>query len=133
MSIRSAFYSFGRSLKLKFDDLRAIREDYLKDSDVEIALENVLVLWLDQKYDVKKHGLPCWRALVKAVDSEAGGNNHELAVKIASNHRIGNDNEYLHGCMYALVKSTLLHPHGMKPPHFNQIKYDIVIIIYLNS
>ena len=103
VSIRSAFYSFGRSLKLKFDDLRAIREAYLKDSDVEIALENVLVLWLDQKYDVESHGPPCWRALVKAVDSEAGGKNHELAVKIASKHLIGNCI-----CM-ALVKFPQLH------------------------
>ena len=103
VSIRSAFYSFGRSLKLKFDDLRAIREAYLKDSDVEIALENVLVLWLDQKYDVAMHGLPCWRALVKAVDSEAGGKNHELAMKIASKHLIGNCI-----CM-TLVKFPQLH------------------------
>ena len=47
------------------------------------------VTWLQGSYNVQKFGPPTWRMLVKAVDSPAGGNDHNLAKKIASNHPVG--------------------------------------------
>ena len=88
LSIESRFYSLGRSLNLKIADLRKIRDEHSSESD---ALEDVLLLWLNQKYDVKKHGPPTWRMLVEAVDKKSGGDNHELAKQIAINHQAGSN------------------------------------------
>ena len=87
VSLQALYYQLGRSLRLKISDLRAIRKG---ESDFELALEDVLLLWLQQKYvDVERFGPPTWRMLVEAVDKKTGGNNHELAKRIASNHPTG--------------------------------------------
>ena len=89
ISIQSKFYDLGRSLRLEIRDLTAIRDAYPSDSDSVRALEDVLLLWLDRKYNAEKYGHPTWRMLVAAVDKETGGNNHELAKKIADQHPAG--------------------------------------------
>ena len=89
ISIQSKFYDLGRSLRLKIHDLKRICEAYPNESDSERALEDVLLLWLDQKYDAEKYGRPTWRMLVTAVDKETGGNDHELARMIADQHPAG--------------------------------------------
>jgi hypothetical protein len=71
---------------LKIADLRKIRDEQSSESD---ALEDVLLLWLNKKYDEKKHGPPTWRMLVEAVNNKSGGNNYELAKQIALNHQTG--------------------------------------------
>ena len=83
ISIRSKFYALGLSLRLDIPKLRAIRDSGSSESD---ALEDVLLLWLDKKYDVEEVGPPTWRMLVAAVDKKTGGDDHELAEKIASRH-----------------------------------------------
>ena len=88
-SLKSLYYSLGRALNLKTADLRAIRNAFPSESDAELALEDVLLLWLNQKYDVEIHGRPTWKMLVKAVDMKSGGNDHELAERIALNHPAG--------------------------------------------
>ena len=35
---------------------------------------------------MERFGPPTWRILVEAVDRKAGGNNHDLAKEIASDH-----------------------------------------------
>ena len=88
--IKSAFFGLGRALRLSIDELKEIRKTYSEsDSDAELALNDVLVLWLRGKYNVQKFGPPTWRMLVKAVDSTSGGNDHNLAKKIASSHPTG--------------------------------------------
>ena len=89
ISIRSQYYAIGRSLRLEARDLKALREAYPSESDSAQALEDVLLLWLDQKYDAERYGHPTWRMLVVAVDKETGGNSHELAKKIADGHLAG--------------------------------------------
>ena len=84
--IESRYYNLGRSLNLKIADLRKIRDEHPSDSD---GLEDVLLLWLNQKDDEKKHGPPTWQMLVETVDRKSGGDNHELAKKIALNHPAG--------------------------------------------
>ena len=85
-SIKSRFYDLGRSLNLRIQDLRKIRNENPSESD---ALEDVLLLWLEKKYNVERQGPPTWRMLVEAVDQETGGNDHELAKRIASKHQTG--------------------------------------------
>ena len=86
MPIKTVYRALGRSLRLKTADLKSIQEAYLSDSDAEQALSDTLELWLQQKYKVEKFGPPTWRMLVEAVDRKTGGNNPELAKKIASDH-----------------------------------------------
>ena len=88
MSIQSRYYYLGRSLGLKILDLKSIRDKYPSPSDSEQALEDVVLLWLNQKYNVERFGPPTWRMLVRAVDMESGGNDQELAQQIASSHPI---------------------------------------------
>lgn len=84
MSLHAQCFSLGRALRLKADDLDTIRRD--SSHDANQALNDILLLWLRQKYNVQRFGLPTWRMLVEAVDSPAGGNNHALAKKIASKY-----------------------------------------------
>ena len=87
--MKSSYHSLGRSLRLQSADLKAIHEAYPNETDAEQALEEVLLLWLHQKYNVERFGPPTWRMLVEAVDRKSGGNNHDLSKKIASNHPAG--------------------------------------------
>ena len=96
-SIQSAYFPLGRSLRLRNDDLKAICEMHPSKSDAEQALNDVLLLWLCQKYNVRRFGPPTWKMLVEAVDKKTGGNNHELAKEIASNHPAGIKLVTLHG------------------------------------
>ena len=89
LSIQSLFYQLGRCLKLKSVDLDPIRDNRRSDSDTEQAFQSVLLLWFNKKYNVERFGPPTWRMLVKAVDMESGGNDHELAKRIASRHPAG--------------------------------------------
>ena len=84
--IQSAYFALGRSLRLRPADLRSIQEKYPSESDAEQALSDTLELWLQQKYNVARFGGPTWRMLVEAVDRRTGGNNHDLAKEIASDH-----------------------------------------------
>ena len=85
-SLQSVYYPPGQSLRLNIADLKAIRDTY---HSADQALEEVMLLWLDKKYNMEKFGPPTWRMLVEAVDRKRGGNNHELAKKIASKHPSG--------------------------------------------
>ena len=73
-------------MNLEITDLRAIRSRYPNESDAELALEDVLLLWLDPKYVCDP---PTWQMLVKAVNEMCDGCYHELAKKIASDHQSG--------------------------------------------
>ena len=77
----------GIELGLPVEELDSIRRVY--SQDLMQACSEMLLVWLRQSYRVDKYGLPTWRRLVEAVDNEAGGNNHALAKKIASNHPAG--------------------------------------------
>ena len=54
-----------------------------------MQLNNVLLVWLRQKYNVERFGTPTWRKLVEAIDDPAGANNHRLAKIISLHHPIG--------------------------------------------
>ena len=91
-SLQSVYYRLGQSLRLNIADLEAIRDT---SPDADQALEKVILLWLGKKYNVEKYGQPTWRMLVEAVDRKRGGNNHELAKKIASKHPSGSSSHLL--------------------------------------
>ena len=84
--IKSVYFSLGQCLQLEITDLESIRKVNPNESDTEQALTDILRLWLQRKYDVGRFGPPTWRMLVEAIEREPGGNNPELAKKIASDH-----------------------------------------------
>ena len=87
MSLKSQYYELGVALKVHRQELDSIHSSL--GENPQKALSSVLLAWLQQKYNVQRFGQPTWRMLVEAVDSPAGGNNHALAQKIASNHPVG--------------------------------------------
>ena len=89
LTIKSKYFALGRTLRLKNANLQAIRTKYPTESDFELALNDVLLLWLDKQYNIGRFGPPTWQMLVEAVDKESGGNNHELAKQIALKHPAG--------------------------------------------
>ena len=89
LDIKSVYFSLGRSLRLRNDDLDTIRKKYANNSDHKQILNDVLLLWLAKQYNVEKFGPPTWRMLVEAVNKKSGGDNHELAKQIALNHPAG--------------------------------------------
>jgi hypothetical protein len=93
---------------LKIPDLRRIRDKHSSESD---ALEDVLLLWLNKKYDEKKHGPPTWRMLVEAVNKKTGGDNDELAKQIALNHLAGTIlwGRYIAGSYIAIIIIILVN------------------------
>jgi hypothetical protein len=88
LDIKSMCFALGRSLRLRNDNLEAIRKKY-PDHDTEQALNDVLLVWLNKEYNVERFGPPTWRMLVEAVNKKSGGNNYELAKQIALNHPAG--------------------------------------------
>ena len=89
LNIKSVYFSLGRSLRLRNDDLDAICKKYPNESDHDAALNDVLLLWLKNEYNVESFGPPTWRMLVEAINKRSGGNNHELAKQIALKHPAG--------------------------------------------
>ena len=86
-SLEACYYNFGIGLRLKLSDLNSIEKSF--NHNPQRALQNVVATWLQGGYNMQKFGPPTWRMLVKAVDSPAGGNDHNLAKKIAANHPVG--------------------------------------------
>ena len=85
IKVAANYYSVGMMLGLPSNELNNITSGC--PGDPKRALGQVVMTWLKQLYNVKKHGLPSWRAVVRAVGSPAGGCNHALAKQIASSHQ----------------------------------------------
>ena len=91
ITVKAKYYELGIMLGLRPGDLVAIR----KGNDIDQAFTEIILKWLQQNYDVRKHGPPTWRNLVEAVDDPAGGNNHALAMRVADKHSNTGKVEYL--------------------------------------
>ena len=80
---RSSYYPLGRKLGIRPTDLDAI---HVYSTNLDQALNDVLLLWLRQEYNTLRFGEPSWRVLVKAVEDQSGLNSHLLAKEIALTH-----------------------------------------------
>ena len=76
-------YSLGLALGIGPSVLKVARLEYGSADEV---LTEVLEKWLNQHYNVDRHGVPSWRSLARAVGNPAGGNNLALAKRIADAH-----------------------------------------------
>ena len=86
VDVTTSYYKLGIGLGLPSIELDKIHKGF--PYDVDQAFTEVLLVWLRHRYNVEKHGPPTWCRLVEAVDSPAGGNNHELAKNIACQHLV---------------------------------------------
>ena len=98
-SICAGYYELGLGLRLPPAELQTICKSC--GQNVKQAFTDVLLAWLRQQYNVNKFGPPTWRALVKAVNNSAGGNNPALAKGIADKHPL--NGEILTALMYIVT------------------------------
>ena len=77
----------GRALRLKTNVLERIQAASPKEP--EECLSQAIVQWLRRNYDVETFGQPTWKWLVEVVAHPAGGNNTDLAIKIARKYQGG--------------------------------------------
>ena len=87
ITAKARFYAIGRALGLPPGELSSVRSSNTQDH--ELQLNDVLLVWLRQKYNVERFGSPTWQKLVEVIDNPAGGNDHRLAKAIALRHPIG--------------------------------------------
>lgn len=81
--VASKWRDIGLALRLHDPDLSVIdTEGKLVDG----CLKDMLRLWLNQSYDVRKHGEPSWQMLAEAVRARSGGNNPAIADQIHQKH-----------------------------------------------
>ena len=63
------------------------RLESIKGDSPQDYLREMLSMWLQKSYNVKRFGEPTWVKLVEAVNLPADGGNPSLAMKIARNHK----------------------------------------------
>ena len=85
ITVKARSLAIGRALGLPMGELNSIRSS---SQDHELQLNDVLCVWLCQRYNVERFGTPTWRKLVEAIDDPAGANDHRLAKIIAQHHPV---------------------------------------------
>ena len=83
-TLAANYYDLGQALKVRGGELKIIKNNH--QGDLKTALQEVIIQWLKQNYNVPKFGEPTWRMLVKAVAQRSGGGDGALARRIAKNH-----------------------------------------------
>ena len=85
ITVKARSLAIGRTLGLRMGELDSIRSSL---QDHEQQLNDVVCVWLRQRYNVERFGTPTWRKLVEAIDDPAGANDHRLAKIIAQHHPV---------------------------------------------
>ena len=88
VDIKANYYQFGIALGLPVGELDSIHRAF--HQVIDHAFDQVLLLWLRQRYDFKRHGRPTWRRLVEEVERF----NPTLAADIANRHPISGINNF---------------------------------------
>ena len=82
--VASKWKAIGTALRLKRNKLDEFELKH--KGDVNECLTDTVAEYVRMCYDVKKHGEPTWRKIVRAVEHQAGGNNRAHAIVIAKDH-----------------------------------------------
>ena len=78
--LKPRYFQLGVALGIPAHQLETLRNQY-GAVNYDQALNDMILLWL------RGRTTRTWQALVRAVDSETGGNNHPLALEIAGRHK----------------------------------------------
>ena len=103
----------GGGLRLRAAMLDTIQE--ANQGDPEKCLSQVVLEWLRKNYNTERFGEPTWQWLVEVVATPAGGNNNDLAAKIASKHQgEGTNTSFIVRLLIYTKKhdSSHIHIHG---------------------
>ena len=84
MDVAAKWRSLGLALRLKAAELDTISTK--NHTDPTECLRDMLLAWLQQRYDSKRFGPPSWWMLCQAIFKPAGGNNPALGREIAEGH-----------------------------------------------
>lgn len=84
IDIAAKWESFGLALRIPQAKLSTIKAT--PGSTPESCLKATLLEFLKKNYNTGMYGEPSWRLVVTAVAQRAGGDNVELALKIARKH-----------------------------------------------
>ena len=79
-------YEIGSALRL--DESRLARIQSKCPCNTTKALRMIINDWLKRNYNTERHGPPTWKALVKAIKFPFGGDDPELAERIARDHPV---------------------------------------------
>ena len=77
--LKPRYFQLGIALGIPAHQLETLRNQY-GAVNIDQAFNDMILLWLRGRTS------RTWQALVRAVDSETGGNNHPLALEIAGRH-----------------------------------------------
>ena len=80
MALTAYWQAFGLTLGISGSAINEI--DLANRGDPSRCLDGVIEKWLNQDYNYEKFGLPTWKKLVAAVQSNSGGKDPALAKKI---------------------------------------------------
>ena len=82
--VTAKWNALGLVLRLQNEELDTISIN--NNNNATKCLKDMLVAWLQQRYDIKKFDPPSWKMLCLAISKPAGGNNPALAREIAERH-----------------------------------------------
>ena len=82
--VKAKWESTWTALGLPAEERHATRVE--NNNDCDKCLMATIEIWLKQNYDTERHGKPSWKMLVQAVCDPGGGNNRELAERIAKKY-----------------------------------------------
>ena len=85
LGVAAKWRGIGGGLRLRAAVLDTIQK--ANQGDPEECLSQVVLEWLRKNYNTERFGEPTWQWLVEVVAMPAGGNNNDLAAKIASQHQ----------------------------------------------
>ena len=74
----------GAAFRITQDRVARIAEE--NHQDPSRCLSGVITEWMKKNYNTDKFGQPSWKFVVKVVGAQAGGNDVNLALKIAGEH-----------------------------------------------
>ena len=116
LGVAAKWRGIGGGLRLRAAVLDTIQE--ANQGDPEECLSRVVLEWLRKNYNTERFGEPTWQGLVEVVATPAGGNNNDLAAKIASKHQGEETNTWLLQIIVRLLvytakyDSSHIHIHG---------------------
>ena len=84
ISVKSRYYALGRALDLPPGELELIRQTNAHNP--EQGLNDILLMWLRQKYSIERFDPPTWKRLLEAIEDQAGGKDPALAKYITELH-----------------------------------------------
>ena len=83
--VSARWKKIGSALRLKANVLDMI--ETANQGNPDKCLSQAIVEWLRLNYNVERFGRPSWKWVVEVVAHPAGGNNTDLAMKIARKYQ----------------------------------------------